>query len=382
MGNFFSDFFTDKSSSQTNTVASKYTPEQNDLLKKMIASLGGYAGDKKLPAYSGELTAPLTDTQSLSTEKLLSLLNPNSSLTQTRNASLQDIISGKTALPATLTENYIKNVEDPTIKNYKETVIPEIAGTFASKGLSYGSSKYNATKDASETLTDALAKGRAQLNSDITKTTLDNQIAGMNTLNSANQTTLQEILGLATFGKTEQDTQQAKLNALYQQWLRDQPGTNPAQNMLMQLLGLYPNESSSTATEGDSTKSKASFAMKEQTVLNDTMKNLCWVWTFFDGENGKQTVAARKFRDELFGKYSLVKTGYEAMGKVVRPLMSRSNVVKWLVKKCIYNPINKIASGRKDKHLLAIGYTWKFVWESIAKVKNYFDEKAYCCYER
>ena len=240
-----------------NTVSSsKYTKEQSDLLKKLIAQMGGYASGEKLPTYTGELTAPMTSTQNASIASLLNLTNPNSGLNPTISASLQDIISGKTGLPAAMTENYKKNIEEPMIKNYKETIIPELAGTMASKGLSYGSTKYNAVNDASTTLADALAKGRAQLSSDITKTTLDSQISGINAENAQSQTTLAEILGLGSLGKTEQETKQAEDTALYEQWLRNQPGSNPAMQMIMQILGLYPEYQTQIAggmgTGGDS----------------------------------------------------------------------------------------------------------------------------------
>jgi hypothetical protein len=220
---------------------SKYTPEQSGLLQMLSNYMSQYAGGQQLPSYTGELTAPTNATQLGGLSNLQTAMAPNNPITQTTNQSLQDIIGGKTALPEALTANYKANIEDPLLKTYKEQIMPELAGTMASKGLSYGSTKQKTAEDLTNNLTDSLSKGRAQLGADITNSTIQNQLGGINAANSGNQTTLAQILGMENIGNTEQTTQQNSDTAQMNQWLRNQPGSNPALQMIMQILGLSPN---------------------------------------------------------------------------------------------------------------------------------------------
>jgi hypothetical protein len=369
MGNFFSDIGTalfggSESGSSSSSGGSKYTAEQQELLKKMISQYSGYIGTAT-PTYSGELVAPTTQTQKDILQNLLNYESPTSSLSGVTNQSLSDIISGNSALPSVLTKQYEEGIEKPLLKSYTETIVPELQGSFASKGLSYGSSKQDALNTASSNLEDALAKGRADLNASITEKTIANQLAGITASNETSATSLAQILGLSsaenTLATQEQTTSQAQDTAAYEQWLRNQPGTNPAENMIMQILGLYPEYAESTSTSESTSVGANTMAPSSPT---------CWVWTYLSGENGSETISARNFRNTLFGKNSLVKSGYEVMGKVVYPLMVRFKPVKWLVRKCIYEPINKIVAGNNSKHLIAVGYAWKFVWENLGKIKE------------
>jgi hypothetical protein len=238
----------------------KFTSGQGVLLNDLLAKYYNYANQKQ-PSYTGELTAPLGSVQTDAISNLLNYKSPSSGLESLSYQTIQDLISGKTGMADALTKNYETNIEQPLTKVYNDQIMPNIANTFASKGLSYGSSRSDATIAESQTLMDSLAKGRAQLGADITKSSLDAQISGLNSLNELDKTSLAKILGLTSaatqLGAQEQNTQQLSDSASYQQWLKQQPGNSDIDKMLLQILGL---SATNTNVNGGGTNNNAANA--------------------------------------------------------------------------------------------------------------------------
>ena len=214
--------------------SSKLSKEQQNMLSKMAGYLDTEAG--KDQSYGGQLTAGINDIQMSSIGDLMKYQSPTASIdTSTIDALSKIINSGnREALEA----QYRESLEKPLTSVYQNVTMPNLMSAFASKGLSFGTDKQTATNSAAATLMDALARGRTDLEANVAS----NQLAGIGRANEYRAGSLAEILGLTSAkgeaGKTVQDTQQAGLTAQYQNWLRNQPGSNPVMQEIMKLLGI------------------------------------------------------------------------------------------------------------------------------------------------
>jgi hypothetical protein len=92
---------------------------------------------------------------------------------------------------------------------------------------------------------------------------------------------------------------------------------------------------------------------------------ICWVWSYFNGKNGEDTNLVRAYRDSHFGRYSDVAQGYREMGKVMKPLLDESSLVRMMVYYLIYKPITAIARGSHNPFYLGLKYLWKFIFQEI-----------------
>ena len=204
----------------------------------LLDSLSGYLSGAmtKDQSYGGKLTAGVNSVQTQSIADLMNYKSPTADLNSGVNSTLSGLLT--TGGREELTKNYLENVEKPLINTYENVTMPHISTAFASKGLSYGTDKQTAINSASRTLMDALAKGRSQLESDI----LGKKLEAVTKTNETNAQSLSEVLGLTSpktsAGKTMQDTEQLDLTNTYNQWLRNQVGSNPVLSMIMQLLGV------------------------------------------------------------------------------------------------------------------------------------------------
>lgn len=230
--------------------SSKLSTDQQKMLSTLLSYYQGYAGGVPLPDYTGERVAGLSDT-----EKSIQSLFGN--YLSGANASVSDMlskyVSGEKATPQYLEEYYKTNIEAPTIKNWRESIMPELSGAYAKRGLLYGSGVENARNASAGTLADSLTKGRADLYSQMEQISSDNQF-------KAASQSLQNILGLtstgSTLGKTSRDVEQSKLDAQYQAWLRNQPGTRPYDSLLAGLLGIDTQyDQTNVATPADNSSS-------------------------------------------------------------------------------------------------------------------------------
>jgi len=232
--------------------SSKLSSSQNMLLDTMAQYLYDQSGQNQ--AYGGQLTAGINPVQFSSIADIMNYQSPTAGLKDTQNQTLMDLISGKTGMRDVMENQYMTNIENPLVAKFQNVALPALNSTFASKGLSFGTDKQTATQASTGILMDALSKGRADLESNITKSTLDAQIAGLGKANETSAQSLAEILGItgakATAGKTIQDTEQSGLTAIYNQWLRNQPGTNPAMQEIMKLLGIDTVYDQQTITQG------------------------------------------------------------------------------------------------------------------------------------
>jgi len=94
---------------------------------------------------------------------------------------------------------------------------------------------------------------------------------------------------------------------------------------------------------------------------------LCWVWTYFNGENGEDTNLVRAYRDSHFGRYSDVAQGYREMGRVMLPLLKKSPIIRVIVYYSIYKPITAIARGSHNPFYLGLGHLWKSTFQGIGR---------------
>lgn len=220
--------------------SSKLSGDQNALLTNLAGYLNNQAGQDQ--SYQGQLTAGLNPIQMSSIADLLNYKSPTAGLQGAQQQTLMDLISGKSGTREAMTNQYMTNIENPLMSRFQNVAMPALNASFASRGLSFGTDKQTATQASVATLMDSLAKGRADLESNITRSTMEGQIAGLGRANETQAQSLSEILGLNTArsdaGRTVQDTEQAGLSAAYNNWLRNQPGSNPAMQEIMKLLGI------------------------------------------------------------------------------------------------------------------------------------------------
>jgi hypothetical protein len=236
-----SGFFNSGVDSSGNATTNKYTPQQSALLQSLISKYAGYGSGQSVATYGGQLTAPMSTGQNQSLQGLMTLNQP-SQLGSTTTDALQGIISGSTEAASADAQRKLfdTNVEAPLLKTYKENFQPNLDSYFAAKGLAYGSDKQNAQETEANNLMGTLTQGRSTMEANILQNLVSNQVAGIGASNQTQNQSLQNLLGLGSAGAQEQQTQQASDTAQYNQWLRNQPGTNPAEQQIMQLLGLNP----------------------------------------------------------------------------------------------------------------------------------------------
>jgi hypothetical protein len=230
------------------------SPKLSDVQMGTMDSLLKYltSESNKNQAYGGKLTAGVNPVQLSSMADLLNYKSPTSGLTSDITKSLSDMINsgGRDALE----NQYQETLAKPLTSTFQNITMPQLMSAFASKGLSYGTERQTATNSASATLMDALARGRTDLEAKV----IENKMAGIGKANEVQAQSLAEILGLNTAktaaGKTIQETEQLGLTNQYNQWLRNQPGSNPAIESIIKLLGIdtmYDQQNLSSSTNSN-----------------------------------------------------------------------------------------------------------------------------------
>lgn len=232
--------------------SSRYTPEQEDLLRRLINRYSSYI-DQPTEKYAGERVAPLSSLETDAIGNLSGYTPFLQNLSADARVAFSDIMSGKTSTPKYLEDQYVTGVEKPMIETWKRDILPEITGGMNKRGLLYGSDRENMEMRSAETLADALSLGRSDLSARLEQIGKENQFNAFNALNTAGGSSLSEILGLTTaksgLGATERGVEQAGLDTEYEEWLRGQPGSRPQDMLLLSILGLQPYD---TAVQGAS----------------------------------------------------------------------------------------------------------------------------------
>ncbi len=242
---------------ETQAPTSKYSPEQQDLLRKLALYYQGFAGDTTYPAYSGTRVAPLGSMFESAKESLAGYTPFLQNIAPSATTALNDIISGGISSPDYMRKAYELGIENPMLKNWKEKIIPELSGQFAKKGLLYGSGRETAERESTDILTRALATGRANLEAELSRAGEANRLTGISTATGFGNQSLAEIMGLTQtktgVEATERGVEQSKMDIDYQNWLKSQPGARPQDIALMAILGLNPYYDQQTVVSGGST---------------------------------------------------------------------------------------------------------------------------------
>ena len=240
------------------------------LLKQYLQTYGGQmTGRAPVPTYTGQLTAGLSPLQTQSISNISGLQNlgqSNDVLSQIMN-----MVSGKNFDPSYMRNAYQTGVEDPLKRTFTETTMPALNSAYSKAGLFYGSDRGEATRKEAQTLMDALSMGRSNLESNIYTAGLANQQQGISDFS----TWLSDQGGLSQLGMLgglqEQQTEQAKLTADYNQWLRTQAGSMPTDQLLQAILGMY----SGTA--------KQAIVKPANTSTQDMLGNLLMAFAMYKG---------------------------------------------------------------------------------------------------
>ena len=187
---------------------SKVTSSLSWNQKQAEKKLGSYLTPKVgtgLPKYSGILSAELPEEY------------------QTTQNYLQDVISGKYSSSDYLEPYFKSNIQDPLMKTWKETILPEIGGTAGKGGFFYGSGREELERRSAEDLLTELGKERSSLYFQTEQAERDRQqgAAGLS-LNAA-------------MGETA--VEQGILTREQEEWMRTQPEYNHLLSMILGYLG-------------------------------------------------------------------------------------------------------------------------------------------------
>ena len=226
--------FGTKSEAQRFAPTSLYTPEQQKLLKSLLEYYQPTVG-AAAETYAGERIAPLSEAQ----------VGALGRMSETSVAPYQESLdvlgrfeSGEYARPQYLEDYYMKSIEEPLMKRWKEEIMPTIGGEFETRGLFMGSGRREAEVKSAETLMDTLGRSRSDIYARMEDIGRGRQLEAT----QLKSKTLSDILGLEqtkfAAGEVPRGLEQAGLDVGYQDWLRTQPGTRPQDQILMQLLGL------------------------------------------------------------------------------------------------------------------------------------------------
>jgi hypothetical protein len=194
-----------------------------------------------IPSYGGQFTAPLTSTQSSAMSNVNNYMGSNLPQSGDVMSQIMNMISGKSFDPTNMRKAYASGVEQPMLQNFNQTVLPNIMSSSAKSGNFYGTGREEATKEADQTLSDALSMGRSNLESNIYSKGQDVQQAGI--ADFSNFISSQGGLSKTAFdmGTVEQAGQQNTLNQLLSQWQsQNVPGKQPYDQLLTSILGMTP----------------------------------------------------------------------------------------------------------------------------------------------
>ena len=219
--------------SKSTTTTTPYTGKYADQLDSFYSDYLKKNLDTDAEAYSGDLTAGLTDTQKTAASYLSSLLG-DSALTDTASGKYLDLSTNPY-----LEQTY--NLAADKVMDKLGTAYDNVNSQFNQRGL-YNSS---ARMDNLNTQTDNAATQLATLANDIYGTAYNNertnQINAISSLADLNNS-------LYNYGTTEQTTNQNALTNAYNEWLRQQGvDENDIANMLT-YFNMVKNPTTTTTT--------------------------------------------------------------------------------------------------------------------------------------
>jgi len=219
--------------STSTSTTTPYTGEYADQLSELYSNYLKKNLDTSAEAYSGDLTAGLSDTQKQATSYLTGLLG-DSALTDTASGKYLDVSTNPY-----LNQTY--DLASDKVMNTLGKAYDNVNSNFNQRGL-YNSS---ARMENLNTQTDNAATQLETLANDIYGTAYNNERT--NQLNAVNS-----LAGLNNslygYGTTEQSTNQTALTNAYNEWLRQQGvDQNDISNMLT-YFNMVKNPTTKTTT--------------------------------------------------------------------------------------------------------------------------------------
>jgi hypothetical protein len=228
--------------------ATTYTPEQNELLKKLTELMGGQMG-QGVTAYPGDMTAGAAPLQTQAWDQISQLMAGGKS--DASQTAVEKILAGSDVgeFDPTAIQDWYKNaLVNPAMAEWESKTVPTIQEKFI--GQNAGSSGA-ANRAISGSASDLMSDLNAQLASTLfgEKSAYDARKfeAGQNDLNRASYvpgmestatTDFLKTLGIgAEAGTTQQALNQADINELITKWSAEQPYNNPWLSLLTTALG-------------------------------------------------------------------------------------------------------------------------------------------------
>ena len=227
------------------------TPEQDDLLRKLIAQLGG--SDTTTTPYTKPISAGLSNLEGLSLTALENLAqqvgSPDSLMGKARGAVGDVIDSGGS--PVDWEGVYRDSIRDPSIQEFRDTILPEITGRFRGTGA-FSSDRMKQEILATDRLSKNLVGARSELayktNTDAVNRLL--QASGM--APALQDADLRELTTLLAAGGVPREAENERLKADYLEYLRGETGKSERIQQILAALGQRAFENITTVTPGSS----------------------------------------------------------------------------------------------------------------------------------
>lgn len=233
---------------------SKFTPEQNDLLKQLIEQLGsgsnatgvgGFTPIEFQPS-SGELSPGLSGVQETSLEALeqraLLAATGGDANTQATNKALQSLLSGDAT---DFNDVFTQTVQNPLLETFQEDILPGISSQFA--GNFFSSDRTGIQERALENLGDTLAQERSRLSFQTQESALDRQLQALGLAPGIQQGQLGELTTLLSAGNVPREVEQQLTEAERTEFNRQQEQQSLRINQILAALGLDATENIATA---------------------------------------------------------------------------------------------------------------------------------------
>lgn len=224
--------------------ASSMSPGQTALSQKLGPYLTGQIG-KSLPGYEGQSVAGLTPEELAGMSRIRSLTGEP---IQGLESAYQRYLTGDptTQINPETTENFFrKSIYDPSLRDFREDVLPGIEEAYVGPGTYWGSARADAVREASEGFASDMAGKRAELAyADEQSRRSLSESAADRALNAGQLSTQYGAYDLAkqqAILQTEalpRMLEQAQLDWDYNEYLRTAPENSPYMSMALQYLGV------------------------------------------------------------------------------------------------------------------------------------------------
>lgn len=215
--------------SKTTTItpySGKYADQVDDIYSRIRKNL-----DTPATAYTGQLSAPLSGTQTAAINDYSGLIN---------NQALEDTLSGKYLSPDSnpYLSQYYDQAKNKVMESLRD-MNDNVNSQFNARGLYYGSARQEALQKQADKAAETLANMATNIYGNAYSQERQNQ------LNAINQQG--NLLGnYFNMGTTEQNTAQSDLDRQYKEWLRQQGVDENDLSTALQYLSLVKNPSQNT----------------------------------------------------------------------------------------------------------------------------------------